>query len=115
MEPKIETAESFPVSIFIAGNYSHAVRIAQNYCDRIGFCVTVTPTRYVYTGNNEEGVIVGLINYPRFPADQETIMNHAIELGNRLLEGLDQQSFSIQNPVKTVWYNYRRGDLNDSS
>ena len=39
----------------------------QIICNRVGLCVTVTPTKYIYTGGCENGAIVGLINYPIFP------------------------------------------------
>jgi len=63
------------------------------------------------TGGEEDGVIVGLINYPRFPKSQDLIMAHATALGNTLLTVLGQQSFSIQTPDETVWYSYRSEDI----
>lgn len=62
-----KTCTSYPVSIFMAGDYNAAREICRAYCDEVGYCVTVTPTSYVYTGGEESGFIVGLINYPRFP------------------------------------------------
>ena len=44
MKPKIEVADSFPVSIFIAGDIKAAKQCVREYCDETGFCVTVTPT-----------------------------------------------------------------------
>ena len=110
MKPRIETTSSYPVSIFIAGNYTHASMCARTYCDAVGHCVTITPTKYLYTGGEEDGVIIGFINYPRFPSDKEKIMQHAVSLANRLCDVLKQQSFSIQTPEKTVWYSYRDED-----
>lgn len=59
------SAPSCPVSIFIAGDFDEARDLCRAFCDEEGLCVTVTPTTYVYTGGEEDGVIVGLINYPR--------------------------------------------------
>lgn len=42
-------------------------QLCQKHVDKIGLCVTVTETDYIYTNGSEKGVIVGLINYPRFP------------------------------------------------
>jgi hypothetical protein len=98
---------SYPVSIFIAGNTWDAESICRDYCDEIGFCVTVTETTYCYTGGEEPGVIVGLINYPRFPSTPERIWTHAEALAARLREGLKQDSYSIQAPDKTVWFSHR--------
>lgn len=113
MKPHIKGCRSFPVTIFIAGEYRRAIKIAQQYCDDIGLCVTVEPTTYVYTGGLERGVKVGLINYPRFPSDPATILAKATELANKLREELNQESFSIQTPDATVWHSYRKEDANE--
>lgn len=110
MKPRVERTKSFPVSIFIAGDYNRAVCCAREYCDTASYCVTVTQTRYVYNGGEEAGVIIGLINYPRFPKSQDVILAHATALGNTLLKVLGQQSFSIQTPDDTIWYSYRTED-----
>lgn len=98
---------SLPISIFIAGDYDAARQICRDFCDEVGFCVTVTATSYVYTGGEEEGVIVGLINYPRFPKSQAELADKALRLANRLREGLGQESYSIQYPDTTVWHSWR--------
>ena len=104
-------ANSFPVNIFIAGDYDKAVISVREYCEAIGYCVTVTKTIYVYTGGEEEGVIIGLINYPRFPTGPNEILDHALALGKKLLVDLDQETFSIQNHRNTAWYSRRPLDL----
>lgn len=101
---------SFPVSIFIAGNANLARQICQEYCDRVGFCVTVTETQYVYTNGKEPGVIIGLINYPRFPYTASEIIRRATTLGDMLRDHLGQQSYTIQTPVKTIWRSWREED-----
>lgn len=98
---------SYPVSIFIAGNPLEAETICLDYCDRVGFCVTVTETTYCYTGGEEAGVIVGLINYPRFPSTPAAIWARAEELAAELCDRLRQQSYTIQAPDKTVWFSHR--------
>jgi len=105
----MKTAEtiSYPVSIFIAGDYAKALELCRAYCDDTGFCVTVTPTVYTYTGGQEAGVIVGLINYPRFPSEPRAIWHRATELAAKLREGLYQESYTIQAPDKTVWFSHR--------
>jgi hypothetical protein len=107
---KIEAATSYPVSIFIAGNSLEAENICRDYCDEVGLCVTVTFTRYVYSYGVETGVIVGLINYPRFPAEPFEIEAHAKQLAARLCDGMAQQSYTIQTPVKTIWHSHRAED-----
>lgn len=98
---------SCPVSIFIAGDAARATRICRDHCDEVGQCVTVTPTTYVYTGGEEAGVIVGLINYPRFPSEPHEIWHKAETLALLLRDGLGQESFTIQAPDKTVWFSWR--------
>lgn len=98
---------SYSVQIFIAGDAAKAAELCRAYCDDIGFCVSVSPTWYVYTGGQEAGVIVGLINYGRFPSEPRAIFARAKELTLRLIEGLGQESASIQAPDKTVWISFR--------
>lgn len=101
---------SYPVSIFIAGRAMEAETICLDYCDRVGLCVTVTETTYCFTGGEEAGVIIGLINYPRFPSTPEAIWAHAETLAERLRQEAGQDSYTIQAPDKTVWFSHRAED-----
>lgn len=98
---------SFSVRIYIAGNLADAERICRQFCYDVGHCVTVSPTEYIYTGGQESGVIVGLINYPRFPKTPEQLMHDARILGVRLMDGLSQHSFGIEAPDETIWISRR--------
>jgi hypothetical protein len=102
--------ESYRVSIFMVGSFWQAEAICLDYCNEVGLCVTVTKTNYSYTGGRAAGVIVGLINYPRFPSTPEAIWARAEELAARLRERLRQQSYTIQAPDKTVWFSHRHED-----
>ena len=113
VKPLIKRARSFPVTIFIAGSYGKAMKILQEYCDEIGFCVTIEHTYYIFKGGKEDGIIVGLINYPRFPDEPSNIIDKAKEIAEKLRVGLDQESYSIQTPHDTIWYSYRKGDAID--
>ena len=104
---RVETAPSCPVSIFIAGDYTVATLACRDFCDEVGLCVTVSPTRYVYTGGEEDGVVVGFINYPRFPDELPRIEQKAVELGMKLRDELQQESFSVQTPTTTTWFSWR--------
>jgi len=107
MTPHRTETTSYPISIFVGGEYAEAKAISRAYCDAVGLCVTVTATAYVYTDGETLGVIVGLINYPRFPSAPDAIRAHAEALALKLIEGLGQQSASIQAPDKTVWISFR--------
>jgi hypothetical protein len=113
MKPLIKHARSFPVSIYIAGSYSKAIKLVQEYCDEVGYCVTVESTYYVYKGGSEHGIRVGLINYPRFPSDPSTITKKAFEIAEKLRVGLNQESYSVETPLETIWYSYRTGDVSE--
>lgn len=104
---KTSTASTFWTRIYIAGSAADVERICRDYCTRVGYCVTVTPTRYVYRFGAEEGVIVGLINYPRFPASPADIKGHAEALALLLMDGLQQGSYTIETPDSTVWHSRR--------
>jgi hypothetical protein len=107
---RTKSAPSFPVNIFIAGDYEAALGVCGTYCDDVGLCVTVTRTAYVYTNGSEDGLIVGLINYPRFPDEPARIEAKAVELGRILKVALEQESFTVQTPTTTTWFSWRAAD-----
>src|ERR1700733_2367990 len=72
-----------------------ARRVCQDYVDKVGLCVSFTPTEYIYTQGSEPGVIVGLINYPRFPAAPDEIKSKALELAGLLMTALNQYMLSV--------------------
>lgn len=100
------SSRSLPVRIFIAGDYDDARRICREYCQR-GACVRVSRTSYIYTGGEEHGVEVAFINYPRFPSTEAEIMGQAMALAHMLLDGLFQQSCTIEGPTETIWISRR--------
>ena len=111
MKPLVKVEKSFPITIHIAGKYPTAEKILKKYCDEVGFCVTLKMVEYIYKNGTEHGLSIGLINYPRFPSDPATLTSKAIEIAELLREGLKQESFSVETPVETIWYSYRKGDV----
>lgn len=103
----IQRAPTFWARIFIAGAKQDAERICRQFCFEVGQCVTVQDALYVYTGGQEAGVVVGFINYARFPKASEQIVADAENLGRRLMEGMFQHSFSIETPAETIWFSRR--------
>lgn len=81
---------------------AQALAAIEHYVDTEGLGVSVTDTQFVYTGGDEPGLIVGLINYPRFPSTQEDIRGKALALARRLKEYCKQQRVSIVFPDETV-------------
>ncbi len=110
-KPHVAKAQSWPVTIHIAGKPGDARYLCQRFCDKVGLCVTVTETTYVYTNGRELGVRVGLINYPRFPKESEEIEKQAYQLASLLRIGLRQDSFTIETPKETTWYSWREQDV----
>ncbi len=79
-----------------------AEEICQEFVDDVGLCVTVTPTKFVYTNGREPGVIVGLINYPRFPSEPEDIKAKAVRLAMNLLKAFGQKRVSVVCTDETI-------------
>jgi hypothetical protein len=112
--------KSFNVQIWIGlrREYSdiiHSIddirKMCDDYVNEIGDCVTITPTEFRYVNGNEPGVIVGYINYPRFPRTEEEITARALVLAKRLKIGLGQIRVSVTTPDKT--YMLSDGDQQD--
>jgi hypothetical protein len=106
----VKTSSSYKVEIFIAGNLAIAKNTCESFCTSVGLCVTVTPTTYVYRGGREDGVIVGLINYPRFPKPKDFIVGQAMELAELLKKDLDQGSYTVQDEWTSVFVSTRDED-----
>jgi hypothetical protein len=107
----ISSVSTFTATIYVGLKYHYdgevidrnAVNAAiQEYVDRIGLCVTVTDTTYLYTNGNEPGVAVGFINYPRFPSTPERIRELALQLAEILLKTCRQWKVSVVMPDETL-------------
>lgn len=109
-----KTCPSYPMSIFMAGDMKTAFDVCMEYCERVGFCVTLNGTGYVYRGRghgtHSPGFVVGLINYPRFPMTKEQLWGRARELAELLRDACEQESYTIQAPDDTVFVSDRAED-----
>ena len=65
-------------------------------------CVTVTETEYIYVDGTEKGVIIGLINYPRFPKTQEIIKEYALDLATHLRAEFRQNRVTVMCADETI-------------
>ena len=74
----------------------------QKWVDDLGMCVTVTPTNYIYSKGHESGLIVGFINYPRFPCDEFKMKNNALDLASGLMQFCKQMRVSVVFPDETI-------------
>lgn len=73
-------------------------KIVDEFIERLKDCVTITPTQFRYVDGHEPGVIVGYINYPRFPRTPAEITNRAVLLAEKLMYGLGQQRVTVTTP-----------------
>lgn len=76
--------------------------IIQAYVNTMKLAVTLTSTEFIYVDGREPGIIVGLINYPRFPSTPDKIRELALELARLLQRRLGQMRVSIVFPDETV-------------
>ena len=100
---------TYVVSIYMAGDIHQAKRELRKECypPNQGLCVTVEPTSYIYSGGEEAGFRVGLVNYPRFPTDHDALFARARGIAERLIPVLCQWSALIVAPDRSVWLSVR--------
>jgi len=79
-----------------------ATNVIAEFCNEFKTGVTVTRTEFYYVNGYESGLIVGLINYPRFPKSETQIVEDAITLARRLQIKLNQERVSIVFPNETI-------------
>jgi len=103
-----KTCKSFDVKIYIAGPIEVAKQILRREALVEGLCVTIEPTLYLYSGGEEQGYVVGFINYPSLPMEQESILSRAKTIANKLLEETYQQSYTIVTPQESIFISKRK-------
>lgn len=84
------------------GSLQRARKLCQEYVNAVSLCVTLTPTEYIYVHGQEKGVVVGLINYPRFPATNSEIKILALGLAEKLMLAFNQYKVTIVMPTETI-------------
>lgn len=110
---RIETAPTYAVRLYLSGPIEQAKQVIRADVFREGLCVTIEPTHFIYTGGEEAGYVVGLLNYPRFPASPEEILSRARSLMQNLLAATFQHSALLVAPDVTEWVTLRNLDEND--
>lgn len=101
------SAPTFWAKLHLAGDIEIAKQVCREECFSEGLCVTIEPCEYIYTGGQETGYVVGLINYPRFPAVPDAITDRAKALAIRLMERGCQHSALVTTPALTEWITRR--------
>lgn len=69
--------------------------------------MTIEPTTFIYTGGEEAGYVVGMLNYPRFESTPEKINDRTRDLMMKLLQGTHQDSALMVTPTLTEWVTLR--------
>jgi len=105
MQQQIE--KTFWARIYMSGPIEIAKQTIRQECLRDGLCVTIEPTTFIYTGGEEAGYVVGLINYPRFPSSPEAIEARARALMEKLLDATFQHSALMMTADNTEWITRR--------
>lgn len=101
------TEPTFCARIYMSGPIEVAKQAIRADCLREGLCVTIEPTTFIYTGGEEQGFVVGLLNYPRFPSTPEKIIDRARYLMHLLLEATHQHSALLVTEQSTEWITKR--------
>jgi len=75
-------------------NKADIARVISEWCNEKKQCVTITPTEFIYVDGKEPGVIIGFINYARFPQSEVEIRNRTRELATILMKKFKQYRVS---------------------
>lgn len=81
--------------------------VCRKACFPCGLCVTIEPIRYVFAGGCEDGVRIGMIQYPPFPEATAVLEKKAIVLGQSVAEANCQWSYSIITPNECRFFSRR--------
>lgn len=95
--------QSATFQIYIAGDMAVLKEACRVECERKGWCVAVAPVDYIYTGGEESGAVITIINYAKFPESIDTIESRVVDFATLLLQKLHQKSCSIVGPEKTFY------------
>jgi hypothetical protein len=104
-----KTCQTHVIKIYISGDRNLARQVLQEYVMR-GACVSISEEEYIYTMGNEAGIVVNLINYPRFPKTEKQLLDQALDLADELLVKLFQGSCTVVDYNGDSYFKSRRED-----
>lgn len=94
------------VLVFLAGDMADVRRACREFCME-GLCVSVERTDFIYTCGAEEGALVRVVNYPRFPSTEGEFYLKAKQLARHLRVACHQSSVLVVGPHRTAWITTR--------
>jgi len=77
-------------------------KICDDFVNEVKDCVSVTETNFRYVDGFEKGVVIGYINYPRFPRDKKEILKRAMALAEKLMIELNQYRVTVTTPNESI-------------
>lgn len=104
---RTEVSPTYTVRLYLSGPIEVAKQTIRVATWRAGLCVTIEPTDYIYTGGEEAGYVVGLLNYPRFPCEPQQLEERARDLMQKLLVATHQHSALMVTPAQSEWITLR--------
>ena len=90
-------------ALHMAGDLDTARRALRHFAYGMGECVTIAPEKFIYTGGEEDGFVVGLVCYPRFPRPRSELRGRMHELAEVLLRECCQKTCLIVGDDRTTW------------
>ena len=100
---KYDECTTYEVKIYLAGPIEVAEQICRREFFKKGWCCTIDPTKYIYTGGEEEGYVIGIINYARSPEFHGVILERSLEFAELLMKETYQKSCSVVASDKTYF------------
>ncbi len=92
------------------------ITLVREVCEEMvktGWCLSIQPIEYIYTKTKatasspavggEPGVVVGVINYPKYPSSVHELRHRIIELASKLMERLKQTGVSVVFTDETLF------------
>ena len=95
--------ETYIVRIYISSCVEAVSQILSEYAFNNGACFTVEPTKFIYTGGQENGVVIGMVKYPKFEKSNTEIFNEAIKVAKIVLSKTFQRTCLVVASDETYW------------
>ena len=111
MDGKVYRLEqSYWVRIYISGPIDMIKQVCREYV-LCGLCVTITPTTYIFSHGEEEGAMIELIRYPKYPdspGDESDCWDVMCELAEFICDNIHQGSYTVMDPDQAITFDRRK-------